>query len=169
MTRFDNAREQLASVQKLITDKLPDRREVEDHLNAFGSRLDDISDRIEAFRDTVAPSVRDLADSVRDAAVSATEEAAKTAPSHKRKIKKAAKRAVEDAQKGFAEFQNPKPPKKRRVGLIVVLTLAGAAVAGAAFAAVRAVTVADEQWLGIDEELDSESKPSDDAEDKPAK
>jgi uncharacterized protein involved in exopolysaccharide biosynthesis len=164
MTTFDSARQRLAAVPKQLAEKLPSREQVETQISSLGAQLEELSGRVEKLREAVSPSVRDLAGTVREAAVRSAQQAAAEAPKHKKKIQKAADRARRDVLKALEEFQAPEPPKpKRHIGTIVLLSLVGAAVAGAAYAAVRAVTLADEQWIGVDEDLKADREAGDDA------
>jgi hypothetical protein len=52
-----------------------------------------------------------------------------------------------------------KPAKKRRgVGRFILIGVAAAAAVGVGVAVVRAVTLADEHWIGIDDEFDPDAQ-----------
>ncbi|WP_028245615.1 hypothetical protein [Pseudoclavibacter soli] len=51
-----------------------------------------------------------------------------------------------------------KPAKKRGVGRFILIGVAAAAAIGVGVAVVRAVTLADEHWIGIDDEFDSDAQ-----------
>ncbi|MCI1207432.1 MAG: hypothetical protein LKF98_04055 [Microbacteriaceae bacterium] len=159
-TSLSGVKKYLAEAQQTLSEKLPSREQLEQQFSTLGAQLDDLQSRVEKLSAAVAPSVRDLAGTLKDAAVSTAQQAAKEAPKHSKKIKKAACRAQRDAKRALAELAAEAKPekKKRHTGLIVTLVLAGVAAAGLVITAVRSISLADEQWMGVDEDLAAEKQ-----------
>lgn len=146
---------------------------------SISGRIATLSQQVEALRDEMAPKIKEAADHARPLVEQGIAASKDTLTVAKGKIKDdvlpaAAKTigttlAVAESLRPsrIAEIVKPVvqevPQKKHGVGKWVALTVGAVAVIGVGVAAYRALSVADEHWIGIEDDFpDTNENPLED-------
>ncbi|KAB1647086.1 hypothetical protein F8O06_00410 [Pseudoclavibacter sp. CFCC 14310] len=109
----------------------------------------DVAENVRRGAADLKQSAEQTAAEVKDAAVESVKQTKKAA-------KKAAKKAKQATHEVSEQVADATEPKKAGAGRWLLPTLGIAAVVGIGVAIVRAVTLADEHWIGIDDEFDDD-------------